>query len=141
MNQLIENIIPLSWLLLTIGWILHMLVLMRHIEKKRNKPTSVIWFIKNRTKKFATMLITPIPLGLIEYVIVHPPSLDLSTLQGRTILGSYLAVILMTGAGSNKVIDTIGVKNTINTITDDDDYKTYIKIKNKKLTSLTATPH
>ncbi len=125
MNQVIDNIIPISWVMLTLGWIIHSQALMRHVEKKRQQPTSLLWFIKNRRRKFIAMVITPIPLGFIEYVVVHPPTLDITPLQGRMILGGYFVAILLTGAGSNQVIDKFGGKAVLDKIDDDEDsYKT-----------------
>lgn len=71
------------------------------------------------------MALTPFPLGFIQYVIADPATLNIGTLEGRLMLGGYLASMLLTGAGSNHVIDKAGMKNTITVIEDDgDDYAT-----------------
>jgi hypothetical protein len=129
MENIQSYIVLVSWVMLTFGWAIHTLALMRHVEHKRRKPTSLQWFIKNRPRKFLSMLITPIPLGMIEYVVVAPESLDLSTMQDRLVLGGYLAAMLVTGAGSNKVIDKFGSNHSIGKIEegseeDLDDYGT-----------------
>lgn len=129
MEVIITNIVLVSWVMLSFGWLIHTLALMRLVERKRQKATSLLWFVKNRPRKFLSMLVTPLPLGLIEYVIVAPESLDLTTTQGRLVLGGYLAAMLFTGAGSNKVIDRFGSGYSIDKIAkgseeDLDDYST-----------------
>jgi hypothetical protein len=121
MTDLINNIIPISWFMLTFGWIMHTLALMRRVERKRQVSTSLWWFIKNRHRKFIAMVISPPVFGFLEYIAVYPPSLDLTTTQGRVLLVGYFIAIIMTGAGSNHIIDKFGTKNVLENIEDDDD--------------------
>ena len=123
----IYSLILLSWIMLTLGWVIHFLSLMNHIGVKRGKRTSIRWFISARPYKFAVMCVMPLPLGLIEYITVSPQTLDWTTLQGRLVVAGYFAAMLATGAGSNMVIDKLGVNHALTQIDDDgDDYSTQV---------------
>ncbi len=118
--------VVISFVIGVFGQYLHLNALMTHIEKVRGRPTSLKWFIQNRPRKFRRMLVYPMPLGIIQFITVYPPDVDFSTVQGRAILGGYLVMQLITGAGSSKVIDKYtSDENPLTHIEDDgDDYAT-----------------
>ena len=131
--MVIEHVLWLiaSFVMGGFGWYIHLNRLMAHIEAKRGRPTTVSWFRQNRRRKFNYMIATPVPLIFIQYLAVLPPDIDMTTIQGRAVLCGYLASVMVTGAGSNKILDKyITDSEALTKVVDDgDDYSTRSTVK------------